>query len=394
MSKDNRQLTLTHAVNYFSQQKRKEIGIKNCLIFSLFVFINFCFTGSFLQKKWKETINSLEEFKHHPVNEVEAKRKWEELKEGINEAKEARNSKATPHNYLGLTEEDEYFAACSFYLYYKKHVQEKLMVAQRIAHFRKEMRTYDKSMKAYENSHEGVIRPTSLLDERFTRFAERCKRAIEEKLLTSISSVAQGIQLQRRHMRNNGGQLGHAVVQMRLKLLRKEHNDLDALVKAFNDQAEEDEALSFEYFEKRYDLRPHEGTDRYHRLQRLREEKVFLEEEINRVKEFCLSFPDKLALALRDLEAQPSSSVVKAPFSAGLETVLWARLAEEAAWAEKTLSYLGSLTETPAVNAFFAGRLDEATGLEEEDTSLSFDVEEANEASLSAALQVMSLANM
>lgn len=48
----------------------------------------------------------------------------------------------------------------------------------------------------------------------------------------------------------------------------------------------EEGAMSFQYFEACYDLRPHQGTERYHRLQRLREEKGLL--KVRLVSNLCI----------------------------------------------------------------------------------------------------------
>lgn len=84
-------------------------------------------------------------------------------------------------------------------------MEEGLQGTSRIKAFKREMAMYDKSLKAYEVGHEGVVRPASLQDRRFELFAAQCKKAIEENLLLSISSTAQSIQFQKAHLKKNGG---------------------------------------------------------------------------------------------------------------------------------------------------------------------------------------------
>lgn len=84
--------------------------------------MGFCclfFIGPFLKSKWEENTSALEGYRCDPVDEEAAKMKWDILKQGILAAKMIKLNKRNVQNHLGLTEEYEYFAACSFYLYYR-----------------------------------------------------------------------------------------------------------------------------------------------------------------------------------------------------------------------------------------------------------------------------------
>lgn len=93
------------------------------------------------------------------------------------------------------------------------------------------------------------------------------------------------------------------------------------------------------------------------------------------------------------MEIESLGRPTNAIYLAGMQNVLKAQLAEEIAWARRTMSCIGSLTKTPTSNKFISGRQMIVVEVED-DVALTFDVEEENEFSLSAALQQLALANM